>query len=359
MKKTMAINFGSTSSKLAYYEDDQCIDKTSISHPGDVIASFRSAHEQSDFRKEVVLQYMKEHQIALNELTAFVARGPLTEPLNCGVYRINEAMVEQAMSGRYGHHATNLACKVVYDLTQGTEILPLTVDVPCADEMAPLARYSGVKDIERITIAQVLNQKAMGRAYAESVHRNYEDLNLIIAVFGGGITIVPHKKGVMVDSQDGVLGEGPFSTNRSGSLPPGKVIELCYSGEYTKEEMFRKINGEAGLKGYLGTTDCVEVEKRIEQGDEYAREVLEAMCYQISKEIGAMATVLKGDVDAILLCGGMAHSDLIVSLVSDAVSFIAPIVVQPGEREMETLCLRGYKASLGEEEIQEFIPKCK
>ena len=358
MKKTLAINFGSTSSKLAYYEDDKCIDKTSLSHPNEVIASFKTANEQSDFRKEVVLQYMKDHGIELEELTAFVARGPVTEPVHCGVYRINEAMVNQAMSGRYGHHATNLAAKVVYELTLGTDTLPLTVDMPCADEMEPLARYSGLKGIQRESKVQVLNQKAMARAYAESVHRNYEDLNLIVAVFGGGITVAPHRKGAMVDTTDGVLGEGPFSTNRSGSLPPGKVIDLCYSGKYTYDEMLSKINGEAGLKSYLGTTDCLEVEQRAEQGDAYAREVLEAMCYQVSKEIGAMATVLKGDVDAILLCGGMAHSDLIVSLVSDAVSFIAPVIVQPGEREMETLCLRGYKASLGEEEIQEFIPKC-
>ena len=358
MKKTLAINFGSTSSKLAYYEDNQFIDKTSISHPSEVIASFKTANEQSDFRKDVVLQYMKDHNIVLEELTAFVARGPVTEPVNCGVYRINEAMVNQAMSGRYGHHATNLASKVVYELTLGTDILPLTVDMPCADEMAPLARYSGLKGVERESKVQVLNQKAMARAYAESIHRKYEELNLIVAVFGGGITVAAHKKGLMVDTTDGVLGDGPFSTNRAGGLPPGKVIDLCYSGQYTYEEVMRKINGEAGLKSYLGTTDCLEVENRVEQGDAYAREVLEAMCYQVSKEIGAMAAVLKGDVDAIILCGGMAHSDLIVKLVSDAVSFIAPVIVQPGEREMETLCLRGYKASLGEEEIQEFIPKC-
>ena len=357
MKKIFAINLGSTSTKVAYYEDDKCIFKDTINHSTDEVKKYDTVFEQKDMRKATILKYMKEHSIAPDELDAFVSRGGQTEPVVGGVYKINGAMVKQVESGKYGVHVCSLGCRIAYDLTWGRKALPLTVDTPTMDEFEPLARYSGLKEISRASCFQALNHKAMSKYYAQSIDRNYYDLNLVVVMLGGGISVVAHKKGKMIDGPDALEGDGPFSNNRCGTVPAGPLIKLCYSGKYDLKDMMKHINGEAGLMAYLDTIEIKEIEKVVIAGEQYAEEVLEAMCYQTAKEVGAMATVLKGDVDAILLIGGMANSKFITERIIERVKFIAPVVVLPGEREMDSLCLSSYEALCGKEEIKDFVPK--
>jgi len=356
--KVFAINFGSTSTKIAYYEDDVCKLTESISHPAEELKKCASIQDQYALRKDAILQFMALHDIDLNDLDSVTTRGGQTEPLVGGTYRVNEEMIAQAASGKYGTHVTNLGGRIAYDLCKESDhAIPLTTDTPSTDEFEPLARYSGLKEIPRVSSFQALNQKAMSRYYAESIGKKYEELNLVTVMLGGGISVVAHKKGRMIDGPNALEGDGPFSNNRCCSVPVGALVRLCYSGKYDLEGMLHHINGEGGLVSYLGTTDIRAIEKRAGSGDDYAKEVLEAMCYQTAKDIGAYATVLKGDVDAIIFTGGMANSEFITSRIKERVSFIAPVVILPGEREMESLCLNSYKALRGEIPILTFEPK--
>ncbi len=356
--KILVINLGSTSTKVAYYENDKCVLSKNLSHPVEDIKACQSLAEQTDLRKQAVLDFMAENDIKLDELDSITTRGGQTEPIVGGTYRINGAMVTQCMSGKYGSHPCSLGSKIAFELcAQSDHAIPLTTDTPVTDEFEPLARYSGLKEIPRISSFQALNHKAMARAYAESIGSSYEDLNLVVVMLGGGISVAAHKKGRMVDGPNALTGDGPFSNNRCCTVPTGALVDLCYSGKYTHKEMLKHINGEAGLMSYLGKVDIREIEQDIANGDEYAKEVLEAMCYQTAKDIGAYATVLKGKVDAILLIGGMANSEFITENIKDRVEFIAPVVVLPGEKEMESLGISSYKALSGQIEMLEFVPK--
>lgn len=359
MRKIVAINLGSTSTKIAYYEDDVCKLKESITHAASDLANFDDVFEQAAYRSQTVLAFLEENGIDIADLSAFVSRGPQTEPVEAGVYRISQDMLDQARSGAYGSHVCSVGCQIAYDLAQQYGFEALTVDTPCVDEMEPIARFSGLAEIERRPSFQALNHRAMARYYAEQNGRSYEDMNLVVVMLGGGVSVVAHEHGRMVDGPDALEGDGPFSNNRCCTVPVGQLVRLCYSGRYTEEQMMRHINGEAGLFAYLGETDTRKIEQRIGEGDERAREVLDAMCYQTAKEIGAYATVLKGDVDAILLIGGMANSAYITERIRERVSFIAPVVVQPGEREMESLCLNALDALEGRCPIKTFVPSAR
>jgi len=357
MKRIFAINLGSTSTKVAYYEDAKCVFKDSISHASDELNGFTTVFEQKNMRKAAILRYMTEHGIDLDALDAFVTRGGQTEPVSGGVYRVNEAMARQAMSGKYGVHVTSVGSAIALDFCRDRMVLPLTVDTPCTDELEPLARYSGLKEIPRVSCFQALNHRAMAKHYAEGIGKRYQDLNLVVVMLGGGITVAAHRKGRIIDGPDGLEGDGPFSNNRCCTVPVGSLVKLCYSGKYDLAGMMKHINGDAGLMAYLGTTDAKKIEKIVNEGDKYAEEVVKAMCYQTAKDIGAYATVLKGEVDVILLIGGMAKWKFITDHIEDRVKFIAPVVVMPGEREMESLCLSSYEALCGREEIKEFISR--
>ena len=356
MYKIFAINLGSTSTKVAYYEDDQLVLKDSIRHPSEETAGFATVFDQKDYRLEHIRAYMDEHGIEASELDAFVTRGGQTEPVDGGAILINQAYVDQAFSGDFGTHVCSVGSAIALEVTAGTKALPLTVDTPCTDEFWPLARYSGLKEIERVSSFQALNHRAMARYYAESQGRRYEDMNLVVVMLGGGITVVAHRQGRMVDGPDGLEGDGTFSNNRCCTVPVGQLVKLCYSGKYDLKGMMHHINGEAGLMSYLGTTDILGIQARIDAGDEYAAEVMDAMCYQTAKDVGAYATVLEGKVDAILLIGGMANSEWITSHIAKRVDWIAPVVVLPGEREMESLCEGAYRVLTGEAEAKEFVP---
>jgi butyrate kinase len=356
--KVFAFNLGSTSTKVVYYEDDQCVMSAGIAHPPEQIASMNRFEDQLNLRRDALIALMDEHGIKLNELDSITTRGGLTQPIVSGTYRVSAAMVEQASSGRYGQHVCNLGPRIAFNLCKESDhAVPLTTDVPTTDDFEPLARYSGLRGITRTSLFHALNQKAMSRFYAESIGKCYEELNLICAMLGGGISVVAHRQGRMIDGPNAVDGEGAFSNNRSGSLPVSDLIRLCFSGEHNCEEMLHLVNGEAGLLSYLGTMDVKEVCERIDEGDAEAAEVLEAMCYQTAKEIGAYATVLEGKVDAIILTGGVANSAFVCERIGKRVNFIAPVIVLPGEREMESLALNSYRALTGQIPIQEFVPR--
>lgn len=353
MKKIFVINLGSTSTKIAYFEDDKCIFKETISHDADEIKKYETIWEQFDLRKNALDKFMDEHGIKVSELDAIVSRGGHTEPLPSGVYRINEKMLNESRSMKYGNHVSDLGLQLANEYSKLGPIA-FTVDTPCTDEFEPLARYSGLKEIERLSRFHVLNHKAVGKKFAKDHNKKYEDLNLIVCHMGGGTSVAVHSKGRLIDGNNGLDGDGPFSTDRSCGLPVGQLIDMCYSGKYTYEEMRRKIKGLGGLMSYVGETDVVKIQKKaFEENNLECKEALEAMCYQTAKEIGAMSTVVNGNVDAILVTGGIANSEFLMNEIIKRVKFIAPVYLYPGEFEMESLGINVYKALIGEVPIKE------
>lgn len=352
MKRIVAINLGSTSTKIAYFEDAACMERCSIPHPADEVKRFPTIWDQEDYRKAAIQGFLDEHGIEVGKLDAFTSRGGHTEPLVGGVWRINRKMLDESASERYGNHISDLGIRLAYECSKQGPI-PLTVDTPCTDEFEPLARYSGLPEIERASRFHALNQKAVARRYARDIDRPYEELDLIVVHLGGGISVAPHHHGRMIDGDNGLDGDGAFSTNRTGALPVGALVDMCYSGEYTHEEMRRKLNGMGGMMAYLGENDVRAAEARAEAGDAKADEILDAMMYQVAKEVGAAATVLKGSVDAILVTGGIAYSRRMTDALTERVGFIAPVHLYPGELEMESLGEQSYLALVGQEEIKE------
>ena len=353
MYKILAINLGSTSTKAAYYEDDICIKKDTIDHPAQEIKQFNSIWEQDEYRANLIYKFMKDNNIDRESLDAIVSRGGHTKPLVSGVYRVNDEMMEQQASGKWGQHVADLGSRLAYMMCQNSKAIPVIVDPPVTDEFEPLARVSGHPLIERRSSFHALSHKATAKRYARENGLNYEDLNLVVVHLGGGISVAPHYKGKMIDGENGLEGDGSFSTNRTGALPVGDLVRLCFSGKYTYEEVHKMIHGEGGLVAYLGTQDVKEVEEKSKTNEKYAL-YLDAMIYQICKQIGAMSTVLCGEVDAILVTGGIAHSESIVQKIKDRVEFIAPIVVYPGENEMESLARGALEGLRGDEPIRDF-----
>lgn len=354
MKKIFVINFGATSSKIAYFEDDQCRYKENLTHPAELLRQCETIWDQMDIRKKAIDDFMSSHGIKVSELDAIVSRGGHTEPIEGGVYRVTQKMLDQSRSMKFGNHPTDLGLQLagIYAKEGPTAY---TVDSSCTDEFEPLARYSGLKEIERVSRFQILNQRAVARKYAESINKSYEELNLITCMLGGGITCAAHKKGKAIDADYGLEGDGPFSTDRANGLPSGALVDMCFSGEYTYKEMKRKIKGLGGLMSYVGDTDVKAIEDRAEKGDKICKEALQAMAYQTAKDIAGLAAVLEGKVDAILLTGGIANSDFIVNEITKRVQFIAPIAVYPGEYEMDSLGINVYKALMGQVEVKELV----
>lgn len=351
MKKIFVINLGSTSTKVAYFENDKCILKENIKHKSEEIKEFKTIWEQQEYRKNILDKFMKENNIDVSTLDAVVSRGGHTEPLKSGVYLINQKMLDESRSMKYGNHVSDLGILLASIYAKDGPI-PLTVDTACTDEFEPLARYSGLKEIERVSRFHILNHKAVAKKYAEDINKKYEDLNLVVCHMGGGTSVAIHKKGKIIDGNNGLDGDGPFSTDRSCGLPVGPLIDMCYSGKYTYEEMKRKIKGLGGLMSYVGDTDVKSIEEKVlTQNDQKCKEALDAMCYQTAKEIAAMSSVVNGQVDAILITGGIASSKYLMNQIIEKVSFIAPVKLYPGEFEMESLGINAYKALINEVEI--------
>lgn len=338
--KILVVNPGSTSTKMAVYEDGKPLLLRNITHSAEQLAPFGDVTEQQDFRRQLVLDELEMANIPL-QFDAVIGRGGLVKPISGGVYEINQQMIDDTLHGCVMHnHACNLGCLIAHEIAA---MIPgcrsFIADPGVVDELSPLARISGSPLMPRICIWHALNQRAIARRYARGIGKEYEDLNLIICHLGGGISVAAHEHGKAIDANNALDGEGPFSPERAGSLPAADLIRLCFSGKYSEKQLLKRIAGKAGLNAHLGTNNMREILERIKQGDEHAHLIVEAMIYHVAKNIAAEGAVLCGKVDAILLTGGMAHSDYIVNELRRRIGFLAPVYTFPGEDEMEALAL--------------------
>lgn len=350
--RILTINPGSTSTKIAVFDNDKSVFETTLNHPADEIGKYESIIDQYDFRMKVILDTLNEQGFNLQNLSAVVGRGGLLKPIEGGTYAVNDMMLEDLKVGLMGEHASNLGGIIAHEIASKLNIPSFIVDPVVVDEMQDVARISGMPDIKRVSIFHALNQKAVARRAAVEMGKNYHDINLIVAHLGGGISVGAHRQGHVVDVNNALDGEGPFSPERTGGLPVGDLAKLCFSGKFTHNEIKGKIKGKGGLVAYLGTNDGRVVTKMIESGDKNAELVYKAMAYQVAKEIGSCAAVLKGKVDGIVITGGIAFDKTFVSWVTEAVEFISKIYVYPGEGEMQALAEGGLRVLNGEEAAQ-------
>ncbi len=354
--RVLVINPGSTSTKVALFENDTPLLQETLRYNADELASFAHIADQYAFRRDSVLRWLERNGIALDSLSAVVGRGGLFKPLESGTYRVNAAMLDEMREPGPREHASNLGVLIAQEIAGRAAVPSFTVDPVAVDEFDDLARISGLAEVERKSLSHALNIKAVARRAAADQGRRYAEMNMIVAHLGGGISVTAHRRGRMVDVNN-ALDAGPFAPERSGTLPLTDLIEMCYSGQYTKEELKKRLVGGGGLVSHLGTNSTIEVEKRIAEGDERARLVSQAMAYQIAKEIGAMATVLLGQVDAIIITGGVARWKDLVEWIRERVAFIAPVLVYPGEDEMLALAQGALRVLRGEEEARDYAPR--
>ncbi len=350
----LAINLGSTSSKYAVYRDTEPVFVETIRHPKEELAGFPDIISQKDYRRKALLDGVREQGVDIQTLDAVVARGGLTRPLPGGTFVIDEAMLEALEDPQAAKHASSLSGIIAYDIACNLKVPVFTVDPVVTDELEPLARISGYDGIERVSIFHALNQKAVARAAARQLGKKYEELNLIVAHMGGGVSVGAHRNGRVVDVNNCLDGDGPFSPERAGGLPVVSVLDLCCSGKYTRKELYDMFVKKGGFYSYLGVNDGRKAEEMAASGDEKANLVLDAMAYQVAKEIGACAAVLSGRVDGIALTGGLAYSKRLTAAIAERVSFIAEVLLFPGENEMLALVEGALRALRGEEEAKRF-----
>ena len=350
--KIFTINPGSTSTKIALFNNEELIFSQNVIHSTEELAPFPEINDQLSYRKEIILKVLEESGQTLEEVDAFVGRGGGFKTVKSGVLEVNDLMLEDAFNGYAGQHPCNLAVQLANEFVNEFGGMAYTVNPPVVDELQGLARATGLKNVYRKSSIHALNQKEVGIRYANSKGKNYEDINLVIAHLGGGISVTAHKKGRMIDSSDNINGDGPMSPNRAGSLPALSVLRLAFSGEYTQKELEKLLTRSAGWTDHIGIADGIELANRIEQGDLQAKFVHDSLVYQVAKNIGSYATVLKGDVEAIVLTGGLAYDESLVKMIKEMTGYIAPVVVMAGEFEMEALAAGALRVFQGEEEAQ-------
>lgn len=350
--RLLIINPGSTSTKIGVYDNEELILEKTLRHSTEEIEKFDKIVDQYEFRMNIITSTLEENNISLESLNGIIGRGGLLKPIHGGTYEVNACMLNDLKIGVQGEHASNLGGIIAHAIAEKIGKKAYIVDPVVVDEMEPIAKITGIKELEKRSIWHALNQKAVARRFCKSKNQKYEDLNLIVAHMGGGISVSAHRKGQGVDVPNALDGDGPFSPERSGTLPVGDLVRLCYSGKYSKEEVLKMVKGKGGLVSYLGTNNAKEVGDRGRAGDEYADLVYRAMAYQVAKEIGAEAAVLHGKVDAIILTGGIAYDEVFCSWIEEKVKFIAPVVRYPGEDELLALCEGGLRVLRGEEEAK-------
>jgi butyrate kinase len=355
MRLILVINPGSTSTKFALYADEKLIMERNLTHSSGEVTGYGQIRGQLDFRRELILKELEEQKVNMSDIRVIVGRGGLVRPIESGVYRVNEKMISDLEKGLLGQHASNLGGLIANALAA---VMPnaeaYIVDPVVVDELQPVARISGHPSISRISIFHALNQKAVARMYAASLEKRYEDMNLIIAHMGGGVSVGAHRRGRVVDVNNALDGDGPFAPERSGSLPSGQLADLCFSGKHSYAEIRAMITGRGGMVAYLGTNSFREVCRKAEEGDAEAILVRDAAAYQTAKEIGSAAAVLEGRVDAIILTGGMAFQEDHVERIKRMVGFIAPVIVYPGEDELRSLAYNGLLALDGKISVRDY-----
>lgn len=350
----LTINPGSTSTKIAVFEDEKEVFSKTLRHSAEELSPFSTVASQFQFRKDIIMSELKQAGIDIHSLHAIVGRGGLVKPIESGIYEVNEALAHDLEYPVMGEHASNLGGLIARDIAKeiNSGVKAYIADPVVVDELQPIARLSGHPALNRVSIFHALNQKVIARTYAKKVGKKYEELNLIVAHMGGGISVGAHYQGRIIDVNNALDGDGPFSPERSGSLPTDALVEICFSGK-TKAEVKKMLVGEGGVVAYLGTNDMRTVEDKATTDPKYAL-IQDAMCYQIGKEIGAMAAVLKGKVDAILLTGGIAYGKPLTDCIREMVAFIAPVEVYPGEDEMRALAMNGLMVLRGEMQAKEY-----
>ena len=347
--KILSINPGSTSTKIAVFEDEKEIMEKVLRHSNVELENYEDIYSQKSFRKDVILNALKEAEITVESLDVIVGRGGLLKPIEGGTYLVTDKMLEDLKKGVLGEHASNLGGAIAKEIADTIGKKAYIVDPVVVDELEEIARVSGMAEIERISIFHALNQKAVARRYCSENRVNYNEKNIIVAHLGGGVSVGIHKNGKVVDVNNALDGDGPFSPERSGGIPAGQLVKMCFSGKYSQEDIKKKLKGSGGIVSYLNTNDVRDVMKMVEDGDKNAKLIVDAMCYQIAKEIGALSTVVAGKVDSIILTGGISYSKYVVEKISNSVNFIAPITVYPGEDEMSALALGGLRVARGVE----------
>jgi len=346
----LIINPGSTSTKIAVYDDDKPLFTEVLRHSAEDLAGFRNVADQFTFRRDLIVAALEAHGVELSSLAAVVGRGGLLRPIPGGTYRVSAAMLDELSRAVHGEHASNLGALLAHEIAQSAGgVSAFIVDPVVVDELEPEARLTGLPEMPRRSVFHALNQKAVARRAAADLGRRYEDLNLIVVHLGGGVTIGAHRHGRVVDVNNGLDGDGPMSPERSGALPTLGLIHLAFSWRHTLREIGRMLVGEGGFVAHLGTNDARQVEARIAAGDEQARLVYESLAYQVAKEVGRAAVALDGRVDRIVITGGLAHSELLTGWIADQVNWIAPVVVYPGEDEMGALAAGALRVLRGEE----------
>ena len=353
--KIFVINPGSTSTKIALFIDEKPVWAAGAHHTADDLSEFHHVNEQYAYRKDFVLRLLAEADIPV-DFDAVIARGGLLKPTPGGVYAINEQMKHDLLNARM-EHACNLGALIADEIARECHCPAYIADPEVVDELQPAARLTGIPEIERISIFHALNSKAVSRKYAASIGKHYEELNLIVVHLGGGISVGAHCKGRVIDVNNALNGEGPFSPERAGTIPADQLAELCFSGKYTLKQIKKMLNGKGGLTAHLGMNDVVTIARKASEGEEPYKGVLDAMLYTVAKQAGSMYVTLRGQVDAIILTGGIAHSDYCVGILKEQIDYLAPVVLMPGEDEMGSLAYNALGALKGELPLQVYRPE--
>lgn len=353
--KLLIINPGSTSTKIGVFDGEKELFEETLRHSSDEIAKYDTIVDQIDFRKNIILNVLKEKNFDLNSLSAVVGRGGMLKPMESGTYKVNDRMLEDLKIGVQGQHASNLGGILADKIAGELKIPAFIVDPVVVDELDDVARVSGVPELPRVSKFHALNQKAVAKRYAKENGIKYEDLNLIVVHMGGGVSVGAHKNGRVIDVNNALDGEGPFSPERAGTVPVGALIKMCYSGKFTEKEVHTKMVGKGGYVAYLNTNDARDVLKLVDEGDKKAQLYFNAFIYQVSKAVGEMATVLKGKVDRIILTGGIAYSEKVVEELRKRIGWIGGITVYPGEDELLALAEGALRVLHGEEAVKEYI----
>lgn len=359
--RILVINTGSTSSKIGFYDSGDMLFEKNLTHSAEEIAKYNSVMDQTPMRRDAITEFLSESGIALESIDLVMARGGLITPIQTGVYEVNPDMRDALIEGKNGVHACNLSAlladdiaKMVNEAKGNAACRAFIADPPMADEMLPEVKIGGLPEFPRKTLFHALNSRAMVRRYAKSVGKTNKDVTVIVAHMGGGSSVSLHRNGQVIDTTDALGGDGPISPERAGTVPGFPLVDMCFSGEYTKAEIKKKLVGKGGAVAYFGTNDIREVIARAKDGDEACATFLKGFCVSVAKYIGSLATVVGGKVDAIVLTGGIAHSKDITSDIAGRVGFIAPVEVYPGENELESLAENGYGILSEEFEIKEY-----
>ncbi len=352
--KSLIINPGSTSTKIGVFEDETLLFEETLRHSTEEIAQYASIVDQKDFRKQIILDLLSKKEFDIKSLQVVVGRGGMLKPIPGGTYAVSDALLEDLKIGVQGQHASNLGGILAREIADSIGIPSYIVDPVVVDELMPISRYSGVPELPRTSVFHALNQKAVAKRYAKEQGKPYDSLNLVVVHMGGGVSVGAHENGRVIDVFNALDGDGAFSPERAGAVPSGALIKMCFSGQYTKKEIYKKLVGNGGFNAYVGTNDMRDVEKMVNDGDKKADEAREAFIMQVAKDIGSMACVLKGKVDQIIVTGGIAYDKHVVAGLKERAGFIAPFTVYPGEDELLALTQGALRVMNGEEKAMEY-----